>query len=32
MRVEPARMHAESARMRVKSTRSVVRLQCRADC
>jgi hypothetical protein len=28
MRVEPARMYVKSSRMRVETTRSVVRLQC----
>jgi hypothetical protein len=32
VRDEPACMHVESSRMRVKSTRSMVRLQCRAVC
>jgi hypothetical protein len=30
--VEPVRMHVDSFRMRVKSTRSMVRLQYRAVC
>jgi hypothetical protein len=32
MRVEPARMHGESSSMRVKLTRSMEQIQCRAVC
>jgi hypothetical protein len=32
MRVQPARMRVKSSQMRVEPTRSMVRLQCRAEC